>query len=134
MLGETLIVLSQLAVAAGMITAKKLVGKMDPLVAAFAFTAVGAIALAPVLLFRPVTIPGEAVGLIVVAGVLMQAVWAVLNFYGLSLISASNAAAFALSYQVFAIGLAIAFLGEQLTLKFVAGAAIMAIGALVILL
>jgi len=134
MLGEILIIIAQLAVAAGVIMQKRLLDKIDPLLGAFVFTAVGAVALAPILLAKPLVIPPETVWLVIISSVLMQAVWAVLYYYGLSMVTASNAAVLTLLFPVFMAGIAIAFLGEQLTAKFIAGAALVAAGVLVIVL
>lgn len=116
---------------------KKAVASQPPLLVTALAALFGAVALAPFLLaYRKeiASLPRASWLWIVAAGILWIAVGEVLHTWGLKGAELSRAGLLGLAFPVIATALSVAFLDEELGLRFLVGSAVMAAGFLIVVL
>ena len=131
MIGEALVIGAQIAFAVGVLFTKKLLGDSHPLLIAALTAVIGSVLLVPLLFYFSSDLKvftGQKWLWAILAGVFWIGVGEIMYVSGLARTSLSNASLLALTFPLFAVSLAVIFLGETLTLKFVIASLLMIAG------
>jgi drug/metabolite transporter (DMT)-like permease len=134
--GAALILGAQLAFAVGALFLKKLTGGTSPYLAAALMLAVAAAATAPLLVFRLGDLRGlntQQLGWAVLASLFWFVIGEMLFSAGMAATTLSRASVLMLTLPLFSTVLAVAFLGEAITLRSVVAAALVCGGAALLL-
>ena len=135
MIGELLIIGAQIAFAVGILFTKKLTGDTSPLLVAALTAVIGSLVLVPLLFYfsNDLKVFTQQKWLwAVLAGVFWISIGEILYVSGLARTTLSNASLLALTFPLFAVTLAVIFLGETITFKFIIASLLM-IGGYVLL-
>jgi drug/metabolite transporter (DMT)-like permease len=130
--GALLIVTAQLSFAVGALFLKKLTGETSPALAAALMLAVAAGATAPLLLLRAGDVralSGQQIGWVVLASLFWLVIGEVLFSAGVAATDLSHASLLMLTLPVFTALLAILFLGETVSARYLVAAALMLVGS-----
>lgn len=130
MVGELLVLLSQLLWAFVLILQKKL--DMDALVLSFAFNAIGTIVMLP-MLFKDLSSMKGNINIIALAAIL-QTLGLIFYLGGLRMVAASTASLIFMTFPIFTSVLAMAFLGEKITSKVIVAFGLMAAGLIALVI
>lgn len=137
MTGELLIIAAQLVFAVGYLFVKKLTVDANPLFVAALVTLIGALVLLPLLFYfskelRLLT--SQKFLWAVLAGIFWIAAGELLLLGGISKAPLSHAGVLMLTFPVFTTSLAVIFLGEAITFKFLFASFLMAAGYIILIL
>lgn len=132
--GEVLVILAQVVWAIALLLQKKVVGNVDPLTVTFVSSLAGSLVLTPFILTKDISISRVDLMYLIIAGTLWIAAGEFIYISGLKLTTASRASLLALTFPVFVTVLAIIFLGEQITWKFILASILIATGIIVMVI
>ncbi|PIU21011.1 MAG: hypothetical protein COT15_04555 [Candidatus Diapherotrites archaeon CG08_land_8_20_14_0_20_34_12] len=137
MLGELLIVLGQLGMAIGVLFIKKLTADTNPILVTALIFLVGGLAMIPIIFYFSkdlAVFTQQKYIWVIIAAIALPVIGEILYISGLARTTMSTAGLLALTFPLFAVTLAVAFLGETINLKFIIASLLMLAGYVLLLI
>lgn len=135
--GYLMIFMAYVVWAVSTLFVKKVVSQHSPVLVTAIMSLVGAMVLLPVIIAqrREVgALPALSWVLLIGGGVLWIPIGQLLANYGIERVNLSKAGFLALSFPLLLVGLSVLFLDEKLTLRFLLGSVVMAVGFVIVAL